>query len=89
MAAMPARPGRPDVLRSMNDNAALNLLISSGPLTRAQIGRATGLSGDWIGIVCGIAGWTSPKILFALTKIAGKLLGVGEKELEKEDRGEG
>jgi len=48
MAAMPARPGRPDVLRSMNDNAALNLLISSGPLTRAQIGRATGLSGPTV-----------------------------------------
>jgi len=53
MAAMPAVPGRPDVLRSMNDHAALSLLIADGPLTRAQIGRSTGLSGPTVSQVIG------------------------------------
>ncbi|MCL2465126.1 MAG: ROK family transcriptional regulator, partial [Micrococcales bacterium] len=45
MALALAGPGRPGFLRSMNDRAALGLLISQGPMTRAQIGEATGLSG--------------------------------------------
>lgn len=45
MAMLPAGPGRPGVLRSMNDRAALGLLLANGPMTRAQISQATGLSG--------------------------------------------
>jgi len=45
--------------------------------------RGLGLSGDWIGLVCGIAGWTSPKILYALTKLAERLLGLEENDLNK------
>ncbi|HYU84127.1 MAG TPA: helix-turn-helix domain-containing protein, partial [Kribbellaceae bacterium] len=41
---MAGRPGTPQLLRELNDRAALDLLISSGPLTRAQIGACTGLS---------------------------------------------
>ncbi|GAA3758579.1 ROK family transcriptional regulator [Salinactinospora qingdaonensis] len=41
---MSRRPGTPQLLRQLNDRAALELLISSGPMTRAQLGAATGLS---------------------------------------------
>jgi hypothetical protein len=40
------------------------------------LARASDLSGDWVGIVCGIAGWIGPKILDAITNKAGKLLGI-------------
>src|ERR671914_540280 len=38
------RPGTPRLLRELNDGAALELLLSHGPLTRAQLGTRTGLS---------------------------------------------
>src|ERR687895_2876840 len=38
------RPGPPRLLRELNDRAALELLLSHGPLTRAQLGTRTGLS---------------------------------------------
>lgn len=41
---MARRPGTPQLLRELNDRAALELLLSAGPLTRAQIGERTGLS---------------------------------------------
>ncbi|WP_019633995.1 ROK family transcriptional regulator [Actinomadura atramentaria] len=41
---MVRRPGTPRLLRELNDRAALDLLVSRGPLTRAQIGEHTGLS---------------------------------------------
>ncbi|MFI7625364.1 ROK family transcriptional regulator [Microbispora rosea] len=41
---MAQRPGTPRLLRQMNDRAALELLISRGPLTRAELGELTGLS---------------------------------------------
>ncbi|GLX06406.1 ROK family protein [Microbispora sp. NBRC 16548] len=41
---MPQRPGTPRLLRQINDRAALELLISRGPLTRAELGELTGLS---------------------------------------------
>ncbi|PZG28437.1 sugar kinase [Spongiactinospora gelatinilytica] len=41
---MNANPGRPRLLRELNDRAVLELLGSSGILTRAQISEATGLS---------------------------------------------
>ncbi|MCX3059172.1 ROK family transcriptional regulator [Streptomyces beihaiensis] len=37
-------PGTPSVLRSMNDRAALDLLLAHGPLSRTRIGHLTGLS---------------------------------------------
>ena len=46
--------------------------------------RASGLSGDWIGLVCGIAGWTSPKLLHALTGVAERILGLKIIKSEKE-----
>ncbi|WP_406317714.1 ROK family transcriptional regulator [Streptosporangium sp. NBC_01639] len=41
---MPSHPGTPQLLRRLNDRAALELLLSSGPLTRAELGEHTGLS---------------------------------------------
>ncbi|MFF5206216.1 ROK family protein [Streptosporangium sp. NPDC000396] len=41
---MSRRPGTPRLLRQLNDRAALELLLSSGPLTRADLGEQTGLS---------------------------------------------
>ncbi|MFJ2030980.1 ROK family protein [Streptosporangium sp. NPDC087985] len=41
---MPRRPGTPRLLRQLNDRAALELLLSNGPLTRAELGEHTGLS---------------------------------------------
>ncbi|HEY9523539.1 MAG TPA: ROK family protein, partial [Thermopolyspora sp.] len=41
---MERRPGVPRLLREINDRAALELLLTSGPLTRGQIGDLTGLS---------------------------------------------
>ncbi|MGH3399260.1 MAG: ROK family transcriptional regulator, partial [Streptosporangiaceae bacterium] len=41
---MDRRPGTPSLLRELNDRAALELLLTGGPLTRAQLGEHTGLS---------------------------------------------
>lgn len=39
-----AAPGRAQTLRLMNESAALELLLSRGPLSRAELHRATGMS---------------------------------------------
>lgn len=44
MATPQGTPGTPRVLRAMNDRAALELLVTQGPLTRTQVGELTGLS---------------------------------------------
>ncbi|MFJ6566120.1 ROK family transcriptional regulator [Streptomyces sp. NPDC091292] len=44
MAGTAGTPGTPRVLRTMNDRAALDLLLSQGPLSRTRIGKLTGLS---------------------------------------------
>ncbi|HEX4813259.1 MAG TPA: ROK family transcriptional regulator [Nonomuraea sp.] len=41
---MTRNPGVPRLLRRLNDRAALELLLSEGPLTRAELGERTGLS---------------------------------------------
>jgi predicted NBD/HSP70 family sugar kinase len=41
---MEPRPGTPRLLRELNDRAALELLLTGGPMTRAQVGERTGLS---------------------------------------------
>ncbi|MFG1696482.1 ROK family protein [Nonomuraea sp. NPDC049309] len=41
---MERRPGVPRLLREINDRAALELLLETGPMTRGQIGDLTGLS---------------------------------------------
>ena len=44
MAATPRPSGTPGLMRSMNERTALSLLISHGPMTRMELGEATGLS---------------------------------------------
>jgi len=44
MRATPGQPGTPALLRSLNDRAALELLLDHGPLTRSQLGELSGLS---------------------------------------------
>ncbi|MEU9134776.1 ROK family transcriptional regulator [Streptomyces sp. NPDC048404] len=44
MAGPAGTPGTPRVLRAMNDRAALDLLLTHGPLSRTRIGKLTGLS---------------------------------------------
>ncbi|MET8143768.1 ROK family transcriptional regulator [Sphaerisporangium sp. NPDC005288] len=39
-----ARPGRPRLLREINDRAALRVMLERGPLTRPELGALTGLS---------------------------------------------
>ena len=41
---MSTPPGRPHLLRALNDRAALDLLVEHGPLSRVQICELTGLS---------------------------------------------
>ena len=41
---MDPRPATPSLLRELNDRTALELLLTRGPMTRAQIGESTGLS---------------------------------------------
>ena len=41
---MQRRPGTPSLLRELNDRSALELLLTGGPMTRAQLGELTGLS---------------------------------------------
>src|SRR5215469_13369625 len=42
--SMQRRPGTPSLLRELNDRSALELLLTGGPMTRAQLGELTGLS---------------------------------------------
>ena len=41
------------------------------------LARTFGLSGDWLGLVCGMAGWIGPRILDLVAKPAGKSIGIG------------
>ena len=42
---------------------------------------ATGISGYWILLLCGIGGWTSPNILYFITRSAETLMGTEKDEL--------
>ncbi|MCL2547741.1 MAG: phage holin family protein [Symbiobacteriaceae bacterium] len=36
--------------------------------------RASGVSGEWVGIVCGMVGWTGPKTLDGLAEIIANIV---------------
>jgi len=38
--------------------------------------RASGLSGDWIGVICGMAGWIGPRILDFMAKTVEKNINI-------------
>jgi len=40
------------------------------------LARSFGLEGDWLGLVCGIAGWVGPRILDMIAKPAGRSIGI-------------
>ena len=46
------------------------------------LATAMGISGEWLYVVCGIAGWTSPQIILAVIGIAEKVLKLKENELK-------
>ena len=48
--------------------------------------RSLNLSGDWIGLVCGMAGWIGPKILDLLAKPAGKAIGIDVDKKDENDK---
>ena len=48
-----SNPARPTLLRALNDRSVLELLISSGPCSRADLSRLTGLSKPTIAEVIG------------------------------------
>ena len=50
--------------------------------------RSFGLSGDWLGLVCGMAGWTGPKILNHVAAAALAKMELGEsRDAKKSNRG--
>ena len=40
------------------------------------LARTVGLTGDWLGLVCGMAGWVGPRILDLVAAKTGKHIGV-------------
>ena len=38
--------------------------------------HASGISGDWVGVVCGMSGWIGPKILEIAAKRIEKTIGI-------------
>jgi hypothetical protein len=46
---------------------------------------AIGVSGNWVGVICGISGWSGPMMLHALTGITERLMGLKRDELKKDE----
>ena len=49
--------------------------------------RAMDISGDWVGVVCGMAGWIGPRILDSIAEQAEKATGLkidGKKDKKEE-----
>jgi hypothetical protein len=53
------------------------------------LGRSFGLSGDWLGLVCGMAGWIGPRILDLVGKQAGQAIGIDVEKPKKTTSKEG
>jgi len=53
-------------------------LIISGfaGIMALKLARAYGLAGDWIGLVCGMAGWFGPRIIDPIMVRLDKVLGI-------------
>ena len=47
------------------------------------LARRFGLSGDWLGLVCGMAGWIGPRILDLIAKPALNPIGINIDELKE------
>ena len=49
-------------------------------LLTLMLARASGLSGDWLGFVCGMAGWIGPRMIDLFMKPFGKATGIDVNE---------
>lgn len=49
------------------------------------LARSSGLTGDWLGLVCGMAGWIGPRILDLAAKQAVKPIGIDLEQLTDKD----
>ena len=58
----------------------LYVALFSGCMT-LLLALLTGLTGYGLVLVCGIGGWTSPNILYAITQVTEKLLGMEKDKL--------
>lgn len=52
------------------------------------LARSFGVSGDWLGLVCGMAGWIGPRLLDLVAKPAVKSIGVDIDELNDKKKEE-
>jgi len=47
--------------------------------------RASGLSGDWLGVAAGMSGWVGPRILDLLTSTVGQTIGITTDSIDGDD----
>ena len=57
----------------------------SGLMVLLLARAVAGLHGDWLGLVCGMAGWIGPRILDMIVKPTTKILGLDEKPKDESD----
>jgi hypothetical protein len=50
------------------------------------LARSFGLKGDWLGLVCGMAGWIGPRILDMVAKPAGQAIGLDVGALKEKEQ---
>ena len=83
-------------LLSLKDKTRMKLwMVISDVLVSAFCGYMTlllahfiGISGDMVGLACGVAGWTSPYIMEFIIKQVDKALGLDKKEKENNEKKE-
>ena len=68
--------------RAMKRGRILSELFVSGfvGLMVLLIARTVGLTGDWLGLVCGMAGWAGPKVLDEIWEHVKKKTGIKPEE---------
>ena len=66
-----------DKRKMRRGNVLAEIFISGfGGLMVLLLARTVGLTGDWIGLVCGMAGWIGPRVLDMVAKQASQKLGL-------------
>ena len=73
--------------RKMKTSLILSRLFVSAfaGLMILLLARISGLTGDWIGLVSGIAGWLGPQIIDRIAKPAMKPVGIDMDEKKEEE----
>jgi len=49
------------------------------------LARSSGLAGEWLGLVCGMAGWVGPRILDLVAKQVGESIGIDVGQKKEKD----